>query len=446
MSGEATERLSAERAVLGASLLSRDALVEAHALLVPDDFEVSQHRAVFRTMVDLCSAGKPVDPVTLEDALTQTGDWRGLSALADGEHPSRWLMRLMGEWTPAAANMRHYAEIVARHAALRRLRHVCASLGEMAEKNPEEAQRLLLEGQKLLTESVKGRMRPGVDLADIVPKVMAEFEQREAARRTGGGPLRGIDTGLTELNYLTGGLQNGQLCVLAARTSIGKTAYASQIALLNAVFNACPALIFSLEMGPMELGERFFSRLARVDSTKLRSGDLNRDDWREIYAAGGRMEQRGLVTISNTRSLAGIGMEMRAFRVGHRDQQALVVVDYMQLVRVQGRTREEEIAEVTGTLKALAMELELPVLGLGQLNRGPEIEEREPRVSDLRGSGAIEQDADVILIITRTPGDTTGHCVVRALKVRNGNVGDVHAVWHGANYELIDPQASFGAH
>jgi len=434
------ESHAAERAVLGSCLVQPESIVEAQALLSDEDFEVPQHQSVFRGMVTLAAAGSPIDLVTLEAELTSRGWWKALGLRVFDRQPLSWLVETAGS-VPTAGNVRHYAEIVARQSAIRKLKQTCGKAAALADENPEEAQRLILESQRLLTEVQRGRSRPGIDIADVVPKVIAEFEARQEARRQGGARVIGLTTGLTALDYMTGGLRDETLTILAARTSLGKTAFGSQIALLGAIFDGVPALAFSLEMGAMELGERFFARLALVASDRLRSGELSRDDWGKIHRAGSQMCQRGLVTISNTRTLPGMWMEARAFRVRHPDKRIFILVDYLQLARTgqRGRTREEELAEISGDLKDMAVEFKCPVLALAQLNRGPEAEEREPRVSDLRGSGAIEQDADLILMITRKREAIAGICTIHVLKSRNGPTGDVDALWEGAMYQLRDP-------
>lgn len=422
-----------EQAVLGSVLIDPTRLPEVSALLRTDDFFLPAHRDVFEAMGALAARRVPVDVVTLADELISR---KALPRLEGGE---TYLLTLANA-VPTAENVPHYADIIARRAALRRFKLTLVEIAGRAEQDPDEAQRMLLTAQHLLTESQKGRRAPGVDLADLVRPVLEEIEQRADARRAGGAKLVGITTWLTGLDYLTGGFCRGTLNIIAARTSLGKTSYACQVALLGAIERDTPALFFSLEMTPRELAARFFSRLARVDSSRIRTGELDAEDFVRLQAAGGRMDRRGMVTISNTRSLAGIVSEARAFRVQHPNQEVGVFVDYLQLVRAsgRGRSREEDVSEASGALKELAQELDCPFVVPAQLNRGPEKEDRDPKISDIRDSGAIEQDADVIAFIVRKRGDVSNACSVVVGKNRNGRVGEFDAQWHGSTFELRD--------
>jgi replicative DNA helicase len=427
-----TPEVSAEQATLGAVLLAPEAFPDVRGILALDDFDAPANRAVFRGMESLASRGIPIDVVTLTDELTSVGDQLQL----EGGIQSYLLQ--MAHGAPVAANVSHYTGIVAKHAALRRLRLVAAEIADVAADSPDEAQRLVLEAQRLVTQVARGRTRPGVDVATLVQPALDEFEARVQA---GKGLRRvGLTTGLGSLDYMMGGFRRGSLNIIGARTSLGKTAFACQIALVNAIKHGIPALVFSLEMTPGELVERFFSRWARIDSAKLRKGELNIADWHALHAAGNALSQPGMVTISNTRTVAGIMSEARGFRVRHPDRDILVLVDYLQIVRSgeRGRTREQEVADVSSALKEIAVDLNCPVVSPAQLNRGPEQEERDPRVSDLRESGAIENDADTIMFIVRKRGDASGACWVPVIKNRNGATGEIQVSWNGPTYELRD--------
>jgi replicative DNA helicase len=429
-----TEDLGPERAVLGSVLLQSVKFAEVRAALGAGDFYLPAHRDVFEAMDALAARAVRIDVITLGDELLLR---KAMPRLEGGE---AYLLELAKE-VPSAENLGHYLDIVARRSAVREFKAVCRDLQAHAEGDPEGAQVELLRAQRLLTQVQKGRRKPGVDLADLVTPVIDELEARRVARESGGSKLVGLSTGITNLDYLTGGLRKGTLNIIAARTSLGKTAYASQMLLLAAVFRQIPGLFFSLEMTPLELAERFFSRLSGVDSARMRNGELNAAEFQRIFEAGGRMERRGLLTITNTRTLGAIAAEARAFRVAHPDQEIAIAVDYLQIVRTgeRGRSREQEVAEVSGTLKDLSIELECPFVVPAQLNRGPESEERDPRVSDIRDSGAIEQDADLILFVVRKREEAKGLATVVVGKNRHGAVGEVDARWQGATYELRDP-------
>lgn len=422
--------LEAERAALGSVLLAPARIALLSSLLQVDDFFLPAHREVFDAMLAIARRGTEVDAVLLSDELSTRG---ALSRLEDGP---MYLVKLAGA-VPTGENAAHYAAIVARKSAVRRLARACIDIGTCAEEDPDRAAELVIQSQRLVTEIAKGRRRPGVDLADIVRTVEGEFEARQQSK----GRLVGISTGLASLDHATGGLVRGNLHIVAARTSLGKTALACQVAITGAVFRGVPCFYASLEMPAAMLAERFFSRLAKVDSRRLRTGDLDLECWRKIQGATKQMATPGRVVITRDRSLAGIMAQARAFRVEHPTGEVLVVVDYLQLVRtayVKGRSREQEVAEVSSALKELAGELDCPVLALCQFNRGPEAEDRDPKVSDIRESGAIENDADLIVFIVRKREDKSGAAWLNIAKSRNGETGEIEVNWDGPTYTFAE--------
>lgn len=428
---------TAEQATLGAAFIRASAFSEISGMLTEADFEKPVDRVVFQSMAAIVTRGVAIDPLTVEDEIASRGDATVFST-EGGTGP--YILRLANA-VPTAENVKHYAAIVAKRSAIRQLRLTCSEIPEAAESSPELAQKLVFESQRLVTQINRGRSRPGVDLTDVLPEALKEFQSRDDARKSGNGRVIGLKSGLTDLDFITGGFRRGTLNVIGARTSLGKTAFGCQIALVNALERRVPALIFSLEMRPMELAERFFSRIGKVDSARLRTGNLTKEDWTCLYSASSQMSQPGLITISNTAGLGGIVAESRAFRVTHPERELLILVDYLQLVRAgaKGRTREQEVGEISATLKALAQELDCAVIAPAQLNRGPESEEREPRISDLRESGAIENDSDVIILIHRERSAATARCALKVVKNRSGGkVDDIEAEWRGATYELCD--------
>lgn len=420
-----------ERAVLGATFLGSDFAGRALSILTADDFGTPLHRAVFETVGRLSLAGKPVDVVTVGDEMQLAG-WK----IAHGD------LVEMARDVPVLDTLPHYCRIVARHAALRRLAVLCADLPNTAEHDPEDAFRLLLEAQKLVGEIARGRVNPGIDVTVQLEQTTRELERREEIHRLGGAELLGLPTWIRGLDEITGGLRKGTLNVIGARTSVGKTALACQIAILGDVRKKTPCLFFTLEMSPGELAERFLARVAPVESHRLLRGSLDQKDWSRIFRAGQEMGTVGIFTISTTRTLSGILAESRAFRVMHPDAAVLIVVDYLQLVVLgrenKGRTREQEVSEVCHTLKGLSMELDAPILATAQVNRAPEHDERHPRLSDLRESGAIENDADLIVLAHRDRAQADGVMYLNVAKNRSGRVGEVDARWKGATYRIAD--------
>lgn len=433
---ETNHTLDAERSILGCALIEPSSFAEVKGVLAEEDFELPANREVFLAMDALASRGAAIDVVTLGEELRTRGARLALEGGVD-----TYLIRI-ASGVPIVGNLPHYADIVVRRSAIRKFKLLMSELTAKVD-NPEaagEAQKVLLDAQKMLTQIQYGRMKPGTDVADLVSSVLDEFQARVDARKTGGARLTGLDTTLDGLNALTGGWRTQTLNIVAARTSLGKTAYACQVSLINAIEHEIPCLFFSLEMGPKELVERFFARRARIDSAKLRFGEIDAQGWSSLMFVGTELGKAGRITISTTRTLPGIVTEARAFRVRHPNQRVLYVVDYLQIARTgeRGRSREQEIAEVSGELKGTAVDLDAPVVVPAQLNRGPEIEDREPKVSDIRDSGAIEQDADTILFIVRKRDDLTGACYGKLSKNRNGAVGEFDLKWNGAIYELRD--------
>jgi replicative DNA helicase len=428
--------LDAERAVLGSVLISNPKLALVAGLLAVDDFLDPAHREIFEAMLAIGKRGQEVDAVLLWDELGARGQQRRLDGGTD------YLLKL-AHAVPTAENVGHYAAIVARKAAVRQLERHCLDIAANAETEPDRVSELVLGASKLVTEIAKGRRRPGVDLADIVVPLEQEFD----ARAQNKGRLVGLSWGLPSVDYATGGLVRGNLHIIAARTSLGKTAAACQVAITGALDRDIPCFYASLEMPASMLAERFFARVAQVDSTRLRTGDLDLECWHRITGARRRMGKPGRVVITRDRSLAAIMSQARAFRVEHPGQDILVVVDYLQLVRtayLKGRSREQEVAEVSSSLKELAGELDCPVLALCQFNRGPEAEDRDPKVSDIRESGAIENDADVILFIVRKREDKSGAAWFNIAKSRNGETGELEMRWNGPTYTFSEVQGEVG--
>lgn len=428
------EQTTPEQAVLGAALIRTTAYAEAALILTGEDFEHPTERAVWEAMGSIVRRSGSIDVLTLEDELVTLGN----APRPEGGLGS-YAVKLAAS-VPTAENVRHYAAIVAKRSAIRRGRAALLLAAEAFETDQDQVERYLLEAQRYADQVRRGRRRPEVDMADLVFPMLKEFEARSKALAEGGAKVVGLSTGITGLDYLTSGLRNGSLNIVAARTSLGKTAYACQLALLGAVADGVPCLFFSLEMRPEELMERFYARLAKVDSARLRVGDIDMEENRRLGKAGAKMNYRDLLLISNSRSLSAIGTEARAFRIRHPGQQVLIVVDYLQLVRTggRGRTRELEVAEVAETLKELAVELDCPIVAPAQFGRGPEQEDREPRITDIRESGAIENTADLIMFIVRRRDESSGEGRMRVEKNRNGQVGEVAIRWHGPTYEISD--------
>src|SRR5256884_938127 len=382
--------LDAERSVLGAILLDNHALNPSIEHLRPEDFCLDQHRRVFTQMIALGESQQAIDLITLTEELHRRGDLEAaggapyLASLADG--------------MPRVTNIEHYARIVKEKAILRNLIHATHNIQQRAFEGEDGADAILDNAESSIFALAEDRVRAGlISIKDIVRD---NFERLERIFREGKS-ITGIPTGYIELDKLTSGLQPSELLILAARPSQGKTALALNLMENIAIRGGHPVAMFSLEMSKESLLQRLVASVAQIDAHKFRTGHLNREDWRRMTEALGTISSSPLwVDDSGSISVLEIGAKARRLK---RDKgMSMLIVDYLQLITARGRfgNRQEEVASISRGLKGLAKELRIPVLVLSQLTRAPERDERGPQLSDLRESGAIEQDADVVMNIT----------------------------------------------
>lgn len=383
----------AERSVLGAVLLDNASLVTARALLQPEDFQLRQHTLTFFQMLELHDRNEPIDLVTLTESLHGSGELEAaggapyLAALADG--------------MPRVSNIEHYANIVKEKAILRNLIHATHQIQERAFEGTDGVTSILDNARSTLTALINSQ--PSGGFVPMKTLVHDNFERIEKIFSEG-RMVTGLPTGYGELDKLTAGLQPGELIILAARPSHGKTALALNIAENVSIRLQQPVGFCSLEMSKESLLSRLLAAHARINAHKFRTGHLSKDDWQKLLNSLGELSQAPLwVDDASSATLAEIGA--RAERLKQERGLSLLVVDYLQLVSASRyqRSRQEEVSAVSRGLKALAKDLAVPVLALSQLTRAPDKEERAPMLSDLRESGAIEQDADVVMFIHR-PG------------------------------------------
>ena len=383
--------LDAERSILGAILVDNNALNAAIEALKAEDFFLPQHRHVFTRMIALGESQQAIDLVTLTEELHRSGELEAsggapyLASLADG--------------MPRVSNVEHYARIVKEKALLRNLIHTAHNIQQHAFDGEEGADAILDSAESSIFAIAEDRVKAGlISVKDIVRD---NFERLEKIFREGKS-VTGISTGYGELDKLLSGLQPSELIILAARPSQGKTALALNLAENIAIRGGLPVALFSLEMSKESLLQRLVASVAQVDAHKFRSGHLSREDWRRMTEALGTISSSPLwVDDAGSISVPEIGAKAR--RLKKDKGLSLLIVDYLQLITARGRSnsRQEEVASISRGLKGLAKELQIPVLVLSQLTRAPEREERGPQLSDLRESGAIEQDADVVVFIYR---------------------------------------------
>ena len=383
--------LEAERSVLGAILLDNHQINVALEVLGAGDFFLDQHRRIFERMVQLDEERKAIDSVTLmeelnrHDELEAAGGVAYLGALLDG--------------VPRVTNVEHYARIVKEKAMLRNLAHAANNIQQSALAGDDDADAILDRAESSILQLAEDRIRPG--FIGVKQLVRDSFQRLEKIF-TEGRRITGLPTGYQQLDNLTSGLQPSELIILAARPSMGKTALALNFAENVALRTREPVAVFSLEMSKESLLLRLLASHARIDAHKFRTGHLGRDDWQRITESLGELGEAPL-WIDDTGSATVLEMSAKARRLKKDKGLSMVIVDYLQLITARGRfgNRNEEVSSISRALKALAKELQVPVVVLSQLTRAPEREERRPQLADLRESGAIEQDADVVMFIHR---------------------------------------------
>jgi len=432
--------LDAERSVLGAILLDNNALNPAVEHLRPEDFFMEQHRRVFTQMIALGESQQAIDLVTLTEELHRRGDLEAsggapyLAALADG--------------MPRVSNVEHYARIVKEKAMLRNLIHATHNIQQRAFEGEDGADTILDNAESSIFALAEDRVRAGlIPVKDIVRD---NFERLERIFREGKS-ITGVATGYGELDKLTSGLQPSELLILAARPSQGKTALALNLAENISIRAGHPAAIFSLEMSKESLLQRLVASVAQIDAHKFRTGHLSKEDWRRMTEALGVISAAPL-WIDDAGSISVLEIGAKARRLKRDKGLSLLIVDYLQLITARGRfgNRQEEVASISRALKGLAKELQIPVLVLSQLTRAPERDERGPQLSDLRESGAIEQDADVVMFIYRPNFFKAGatqeereETELRIAKQRNGPTENVKFVFRSrlTRFEEAAPDA-----
>jgi len=425
--------LEAEQSILGGLLLDNEAADRIGDVLSDEDFYSEAHRLIYRHITGLASEGKPVDVVTLSEALGSAQKLDYIGGLA-------YLGALVAN-VPSAANIRHYAQIVRERSILRQLAATAVEIADSA-YNPlgRNARAVLDEAEaKVLHIAEQGNrgQRTYQALKDLLISAVENIEK--LYNRDNPSDVTGVATGFVDLDKETAGLQPGDLVIVAGRPSMGKTAFALNVGEHVAINLKLPVVVFSMEMGASQLAMRMIGSVGRLDQHRLRTGRLLPDDWEKLTAALGRLSDAPML-IDESPALNAIEVRSRARRLQKQyGQLGLVIVDYIQLMQAQsaGENRATEISEISRSLKALAKELKVPVVALSQLNRALEQRpNKRPVMSDLRESGAIEQDADVILFIYRdevynedTPDKGTAEIIIG--KQRNGPIGTVRLTFLG---------------
>jgi replicative DNA helicase len=386
------QNLEAEQAVLGAVLIENDAILKAVESVHEDDFYRDAHRTIFRAMLELNGRGEAIDLVTLTEYLKAQEKLEKVGGAA-------YLAQLT-ELIPTAANIRHHAQIVRKKSVSRGLIYAATEIAERGYQETDRIEELLDYAERSIFAISERQIRPDfVPVKEILKDSFAVIEKLYERQEL----VTGVPTGFAKLNEMTAGFQPSDLIILAGRPSMGKTALAMTVAQHVGIAHNEPVAVFSLEMAKEQLLTRMLCSEARVDSSKLRTGRFAKSDWPKLTTAAGRLTE-ARIFIDDSPAMSVLEMRAKARRLKADHGLSLLVVDYLQLMRGRSGTdsREQEISDISRSLKALAKELHVPVLALSQLSRAVESRnDKRPLLSDLRESGAIEQDADVVMFIYR---------------------------------------------
>jgi len=438
--------VEAEQSVLGGLLLENNAWDRIADVVNEHDFYRADHRSIWRRITQLIGESKPADVITVAEALDSHNQLEEIGGLA--------YLASLAQNTPSAANIRRYAEIVRERAVLRRLAEVGTEIAESAYNTEgRSATDILDTAEAKVFEIKEAGAKSSQGFQELQP-LLVEVVNRidELYSRENPSDVTGVATGFLDLDSRTSGLQPGDLIIVAGRPSMGKTAFSLNIAENVALDASLPVAVFSMEMGASQLVMRMLGSVGRLDQHKLRTGRIAEDDWHKLTSALGRLNEAP-VYIDETPGLTAMEVRARARRLArqHDGKLGLIVLDYLQLMsgNGQGENRATEISEISRSLKSLAKELHVPVIALSQLNRSLEQRpNKRPVMSDLRESGAIEQDADVILFIYRdevynpdSPDKGSAEIIIG--KQRNGPIGTVRLTFLG-EYTKFENHASAG--
>ncbi len=415
------QNLDAERSVLGSMLRDNDVIDVVAQLITAESFYLDAHRKIFQTILDLRDkGGQPVDLVILAEELIKRGQLEDIGRAA-------YLAELW-DAAPTAANAEYYAKIVRDKAIIRSLIHASTEILRDAYEQNQPAEELLESAErKVLDVAQMGITGQTITLQEAIAETYRRIDDRASGKLQAGG----LSTGFADLNEITAGLHDGELIIIAARPSVGKTAFSLSLVRNIIVEEQEPVFFVSLEQSRIELAERLLCSQARVDSHRLRKGMLSSDDMDRLIEAGGVLRNGKLfIDDSPVQSMLRIAANARRLKLRHGIK--LIVVDYLQLIEPDNRRdpRQEQVAQISRRLKALAKELQIPLIALAQVNRASEDrQDHRPRLADLRESGSIEQDADTVMLLHRPdryePGQHEGIVEVIIGKQRNGPTGEI---------------------
>ena len=417
--------VEAEQSVIGSMIMDREAIVAASEIITGEDFYNKQYGVLFETMIELNDEGSPVDLVTLQNRLKEKDVPPEVSSLE--------FVRDLITAVPTSANIKYYATIVSEKSVLRKMIRMNEDIANTCYAGKESLEFILEDTEKRVFQLTQNRS--GGEFVPIRQVVMNAMDKIEKAAKNKGS-VTGIATGFTDLDYRTAGMQPSDLILIAARPSMGKTAFALNIAQHVAFKLHQTVAIFSLEMSKEQLVNRMFSLESNVDAQKLRTGNLNDQEWERLIESAGVIGKSNLI-IDDTPGISISELRSKCRKYKMDQNLSMIMIDYLQLMTGSGRSdsRQQEISDISRSLKAVARELSVPVIALSQLSRAVEQRpDHRPMLSDLRESGAIEQDADVVMFIYRDDyynhdTDKKGVSEIIIAKQRNGPIGTVELAW-----------------
>ncbi|WLR41869.1 replicative DNA helicase [Bacillus carboniphilus] len=435
------QNIEAEQAILGAIFLEPTSLTVASEIVIPEDFYRAAHQKIYASMLALNDKGEPVDLVTVTKELANVKlleEIGGVSYLSD-----------LADSVPTAANIEYYAKIVEEKSILRRLIRTASTIAQEGYNREDEVQAVLDEAEKSIME-VSQRKNAGVfqNIKDVLVRTYDNIELLHNRK----GEITGIPTGFTELDSMTAGFQRNDLIIVAARPSVGKTAFALNIAQNVATKTDENVAIFSLEMGADQLVMRMLCAEGNINAQNLRTGNLTAEDWGKLTMAMGSLSNAGIY-IDDTPGIKVNEIRSKCRRLAQEKGLGMILIDYLQLIQGSGRSKEnrqQEVSEISRSLKALARELKVPVIALSQLSRGVEQrQDKRPMMSDIRESGSIEQDADIVSFLYRDDyydkeSENKNIIEIIIAKQRNGPVGTVSLAFVKEYNKFVNLERRYG--
>lgn len=418
--------IDAEQAILGSMLTDKDAVIAALEVLKEDSFYREDHKLIFSAITSLYSKNEPIDVITVKAELSEMGVLDRVGGL-------EYLVELP-ERVPTTANVEKYVKIVDEKAMLRRLISTANELIALGYDESEDVDNIMDMAEKRIFDMAQKKNTKGYSvMKDILVESFAELERLYNKK----GNVTGVSTGFYDLDNITAGLHNSDLLIVAARPAMGKSAFAINLAANAAIMSKVPVVIFNLEMSKEQVGNRILCSEALVDSNKIRTGQLDDEDWMKLAQTLGKMSDAPIY-IDDTPGISAMEIRAKCRKLKIEKNIGLIVIDYLQLISGSGKkntSREQEISEISRSLKILAKELNVPVIALSQLSRTAEKrDDKRPMLSDLRESGAIEQDADIVMFLYRDDyynpdSEKKNVAEVILAKHRGGSTGTVELAW-----------------